>query len=125
MYVWNTTEGGPCVLRPIPGGSVPYVVSDCDSKGAWCDDNNVVHGGKLSTVMKEITEPWWSAKDSYGPRQLWEVHYKGWNNAFMFPWEVGMYWNFTVGGVGQRATGCPGLTDFGTLKVGCICLIMP
>ena len=123
MYMWNTTEGGPCVLRPIKGGSVRYAESNCGKRGAWCDDNNVVHGGKLSTVTKEITEPWWSAKDSYGPRQLADVHYKGWNNAFMFPWEVGMYWNLTVGGIGQRATGCPVLTDFGTLKVGCICLM--
>ena len=30
--------------------------------------------------------------------------------------QVGMFWNFSVGGVGQRAIGCPGLDrDFGTV----------
>merc|ERR1712241_657083 len=112
--MWNTTEGGPCVLRPIKGGSVPYVISNCLSKGAWCDDNNVVHGGKLSSVIHEMKKPWWSA--GYNSKMKRLAHYNSWNNAFMFPWEVGMYWNLTVGGVGQRATGCPGLTDFGTVK---------
>ena len=28
-----------------------------------------------------------------------------WNNQFAFPWEVGMYWNLTVGGDNFRAQG--------------------
>ena len=56
-----------------------------------------------------------------------------WNNQFAFPWEVGMYWNFTtsrekgrfftelytisLSQIGQRAIGCPGLdTPFGTVE---------
>ena len=40
----------------------------------------------------------------------------GWDNRFAFPYEIGLYWNFTVGGVGQRAIGCPGLDEpFGTI----------
>ena len=35
---------------------------------------------------------------------------------FGFPWEIGMYWNLTVGGLNQRAMGCPGLdAPFGTI----------
>ena len=35
---------------------------------------------------------------------------------FGFPWEIGMYWNLTVGGLNQRAMGCPGLdVPFGTI----------
>ena len=35
---------------------------------------------------------------------------------FGFPWEIGMYWNLTVGGLNQRAVGCPGLDEpFGTI----------
>ena len=28
-----------------------------------------------------------------------------WSNQFAFPWEIGMYWNLTVGGAGKRAMG--------------------
>ena len=28
-----------------------------------------------------------------------------WSNQFAFPWEIGMYWNLTVGGDGKRAMG--------------------
>ena len=35
---------------------------------------------------------------------------------FAFPWEIGMYWNLTVGGLNQRGMGCPGLDlPFGTI----------
>ena len=29
-------------------------------------------------------------------------------DRFAFPWEVGMYWKFDIGGSNQRAMGCPG-----------------
>ena len=29
--------------------------------------------------------------------------------SFALPWEVGMYWNLTVGGLNKRAMGCPGI----------------
>ena len=49
---------------------------------------------------------------------LCHPHSQGWNNAFAFPWELGMYWNFTTGGVGQRAIGCPGLDEpFGEVSI--------
>ena len=36
--------------------------------------------------------------------------------SFALPWEVGMYWDLTVGGLNKRAMGCPGLdTPFGSV----------
>ena len=133
MYLYNTTEGGPCVLRPIPSnafdGPTPgqsvwqKCVSGVDSNGqceiydkctdAWCDKNKVVHGGRLEGVMPELHGPW--SEDMSGNEKQ-QRHNTGWNNQFAFPWEIGMYWNLTVGGVGQRAIGCPGLNEpFGTI----------
>ena len=140
MYLWNTTEGGPCVLRPTPVGSFDapnkkdVLWSNCvtgvDSDGqckfrldnnawkrwcgkAWCDENNIVHDGKTAIQKSEPIGPW-TEDLSYQERQ--SRHYQGWNNQFAFPYEIGMYWNLTVGGVGQRAVGCPGLDEpFGTI----------
>ena len=43
-------------------------------------------------------------------------HRCGWSNTFAFPWEVGMFWNLTVGHDSQRAVGCPGLDEpFGSV----------
>jgi len=134
MMAWNTTEGGPCFLRPVPGLAhdapnpdkmakrcvqevlangtcVMQNVGAC--KNAWCDENNVEHGAKLDGGNPVVEGPWHeNATD-----QKWR-HASGWNNQFAFPWEVGMYWNFTTSREkGQRAIGCPGLdTPFGTVE---------
>ena len=38
-------------------------------------------------------------------------HRNGWSNAFTFPWEVGMMYDFKVGGEIQRPMGCNGLDE--------------
>jgi len=133
MMMWNTTEGGPCVLRPTPSNAfdspnsdkmaVHNCVKGLDKKGkciirntkqcknVWCDERNVQHGAKLAAVDPEVVGPW---KEDLPDKKY--RHGSGWNNQFGFPWEIGLYWNFTVGGVAQRAIGCPGLdTPFGTI----------
>ena len=134
MYVWNTDEGGPCVLRPIGDTcadapapdqlTYPKCVSKLDSNGhcsefhpscknAYCDENNVVHDGRISDPDPEVVGPW---TEDLSDIELQNRHNCGWNNQFAFPWEVGMFWNMTVGGVGQRAIGCTGLdAEFGTI----------
>jgi len=130
MYLWNTDEGGPCVLRPTSidafdnpaaGTNIKACVDYVDELGechfnnkkicenAWCDENNIVHDGPLVDVNPEPIGPW--TEEDKRNRHV------GWNNQFAFPWEIGFYYNFTVGGVGQRAIGCSGLDeDFGTVS---------
>ena len=137
MYVYNTTEGGPCVMRPIPANawdaptSGQYVDLDCANvqgygpkalcvgetsnqcSNASCE-NGIVRGGKLASVSDKAEGPW---SEDLSKSEKKQRHNQGWSNAFAFPWEIGMAWNLTVGGVGQRAMGCPGLNeDFGTVS---------
>jgi len=80
-------------------------------KNVWCDEKNIQHGAALAGANPEVAGPW--TEDASDAR--WR-HASGWSNQFGFPWEIGLYWNFTVGGVGQRAVGCPGLDrPFGTI----------
>ena len=66
---------------------------------------------RLGKQGKEIIGPWHE-----GVTDSTQRHSQGWSNEFAFPYEVGFFWNFTVGGVGQRAVGCPGLDEpFGTI----------
>ena len=133
MYMWNTTEGGPCFLRPTPANAfdAPHagevsnswcvtdsilvgpnnctIVNKPWCKNAWCDENMAVHGVGLMRVEKEAIGPWTKPDMSR--------HVQGWNNQFALPYETGLYWNFTIGGAAQRAVGCPGLDrDFGTIE---------
>merc|ERR1711892_1541771 len=134
MMAWNTTEGGPCFLRPTPPSAFdspnPHkmatnqcVEKNLDTNGTcviknrsrckdtWCDANNVQHGAYLENVAPEVVGPWTENATDQQQR-----HSSGWNNQFAFPWEIGLYWNISVGGIGQRAVGCPGLdTPFGTV----------
>jgi len=133
MYLWNTDEGGPCVLRPTSQGAfdnpaagsmsddcVDYVddsgqcVIDKNCRNAWCDDNNVVHDGNPAKSYPEPEGAWNEDLDSNdkGGR-----HNSGWNNQFAFPWEIGFYRDFTVGGDAQMPIGCGGIDDdFGTVS---------
>ena len=80
MMMWNTTEGGPCVLRPTPANAFDspnpdkMAVHNCveglnkkgkciirntgQCKNVWCDERNVEHGGKLAAVDPEVVGPW-------------------------------------------------------------------
>jgi len=135
MMVWNTTMGGPCLLRPTQphawdspatgrfkwGGCIDHVTEDGTCvpidkswcKKAYCDERGVMFGGMNNPKYKEYTGPW---RFSMSTKEKNDRHAIGWNNQFGFPWEVGMMYNFTVGGDMQRAMGCEGLDEpFGTL----------
>merc|ERR1712066_742836 len=81
MYAWDTTEGGPCVLRPTGSLSadspnpdkITYhkCVKEIDSNGkcvadtssnrcknTWCDDNLVEHDAGLAGANAEVVGPW-------------------------------------------------------------------
>jgi len=136
MMAWNTTEGGPCFLRPTPatafdspnpdkmafshciervtsnGTCVKSTKYKSKCKNVYCDENNIEHGAALAGKDPIIDGAWTENAED----QRWR-HSEGWNNQFAFPWEIGLYWNFTVGGVAQRAVGCPGLDrPFGSLN---------
>jgi len=136
MMAWNTSEGGPCLLRPIPASSSDAPNPDkmafhnCVKevapngtiiwhegwsrrcKDTWVDDRGVEHGSPLQGVEPAPTGPWHPNGTDHQSR-----HNQGWSNMFAFPWEVGMYYNFTTSREkGQRPIGCPGLDEpFGTL----------
>lgn len=135
MYGWDTIEGGPCVLRPTGATSSdspnpdkmaykkcfkrqssrdkcvpdPAFASSCGN--AWCDKNMVEHGADLAGALNPVVGPWREGLSDQDNR-----HNHGWDNQFAFPYEIGLFWNMTVGGVGQRAVGCAGLDEpFGTI----------
>ena len=82
FYMWNTTEGGPCILRPIV--SYAYDAPNADKiarrcvtnlnpdgtckidTGHWsgkcknvrCNDKMVEIGGGIQQQYKEVTKPW-------------------------------------------------------------------
>ena len=86
MYLWDTDEGGPCVLRPTPNTAhdapnpddvtASWCTEDgLDSKGqckfldgpkdgrmyscqnAWCDEDNVMHDAGSAPKRKEAVGP--------------------------------------------------------------------
>jgi len=144
MYLWNTTMGGPCVLRPtnFVSWDSPYkgtwanpsclkgVRVEADGtcplpqspswlarlcKGFYCNEQGVFKGGKSRVKpLKESKGPW-SSDQSEKEKQ--NRHNNGWSNQFAFPWEVGMMYDFQVGGEMQRPMGCKGLDEpFGSLS---------
>ena len=129
MYAWKTPEGGPCFMRPTPAiaGDSPnpdqIQRKDCvikSEKNGDCEINKSIDGcekakcenfvlknAKLQKPGNLITTPWIPNASDKSQR-----HAQGWNNQFGLPYEIGLYWNMTVGGPAQSGTGCPGLTDF-------------
>ena len=118
MPMWNTSEGGPCFLRPTPwisydnpaAGKIgtPHCIVGHDENGqciisqefwacrnAWCDEHNVLHDVGPYSAFPEATGPW---KEDLSNMEKNRRHAQAWNNQFAFPWEIGMYWNITVGG---------------------------
>jgi len=135
MMMWNTDEGGPCILRPTTSSSpdgpaaneitASFCVSGiddegkceinqwCARKGCECDENNIPSSCIQTTTKQEPTTPW---SEDLSSTEKTKRHAMSWNNQFAFPWEIGMFWKFSVGGVGQRAIGCPGIDEeFGTV----------
>ena len=116
MMMWNTPEGGPCVLRPSGSQAADspdpeHHTVDCVSgytedrrpvistetkgcEGAWADENNIIHGAAYEPPLDEVVGPY-SAVDENDNQQIKLRHNTGWNNQFAFPWEISAYWNFT------------------------------
>merc|ERR1712013_726356 len=82
--------------------------------GFHCDERGVFFGGKAKrATTKERFGPW---RPDLGKKEIQDRKSNGWSNQFAFPWEVGMMYDFTVGGEMQRPMGCKGLDEpFGTL----------
>jgi len=136
-HLWNTTEGGPCFMRPIksnawdapnPGQEAnemcfnqrwdaspsdgPCQINTSRCPDAYCDENNILRGARAQGVTQTYEGPYQDASQQEQNQRKWF----GVDNRFGFPWEIGMYWNLTVGGLNQRAMGCPGLdVPFGTI----------
>jgi len=139
MYVWNTPMGGPCVLRPTnddswdgPSKTQLVDVNNCLVKvakdgtcivnksknkcqGFHCDQRGVFWGGRATqNKVRERFGPW---RPDLSKKDKQDRKSNGWSNQFAFPWEVGMMYDFTVGGEMQRPMGCKGLDEpFGTLE---------
>ena len=98
-------------------------------KNAVCGENNVVQNPQVQNVQPQITGPF---SEDMSNKEKQYRHNCGWDNQFAFPYEIGMYWNLTTGGlyiscirysiiiqlfcllnsgIGQRAMGCPGLDE--------------
>ena len=82
-------------MKCAESGESVNPVEKTDPRNAWCDDNNVVHDGNPARSYPEPQDAWNEDLDSGDKGQR---HNSGWNNQFAFPWEIGFYRNFTVGG---------------------------
>ena len=139
MYLWNTTEGGPCVMRPIapdswdapnPNGlgdtscvvgldeNDECVINTSSRRmkrlcgNAKCDEDRIVSGMSKKRTQQKVEGPW-----KAGLKDQQQRHNQGWSNQFAFPYEIGLFWKLTTGGVGQRAIGCNGLDEpFGEVE---------
>eukprot|EP00493_Phyllostaurus_siculus_P000001 UN00001 len=130
MYLWNTTEGGPCFLRPTGSKSAdspsPKTSSNrclgsidadwkaqVDTKRGGCKkasftDQNVQIGASNARPRGTVVGPY-SEVDPNDNKERQNRHSTGWSNTFAFPWEISSFWDFTTSTEkGQRAIGCPG-----------------
>ena len=101
-----------CVKEINSEGQCVIDTSDRRCANAYCDENLVVIGADLEGAGPPVSGPY----EGKNPLDIATRHGQGWNNQFSFPYEVGMYWDFQVGEVSQRAIGCPGIDEpFGTI----------
>ena len=117
MMMWDTPEGGPCLLRPTPSDAADspdteHLPEECvegydedwrpiistgtsGCENAWADDDNVIHGAAYTDPQDLCVGPY-SVVDQTDDTEKWLRHSTGWSNMFAFPWEVSAYWNFTT-----------------------------
>ena len=68
-------------------------------------------GGKAETPKDlKYDDKYWQEPnednwEDFSKRTQNNIKACAWSNQFAFPWEIGMYWNLTVGGAGKRAMG--------------------
>ena len=65
-------------------------------KNAVCGENNVVQNPQVQNVQPQITGPF---SEDMSNKEKQYRHNCGWDNQFAFPYEIGMYWNLTTGGL--------------------------
>ena len=71
----------------------------------------MLKGGKAETARdlkyddKYWNEPNLDNWNDLAKKTQTNIQVCAWSNQFAFPWEIGMYWNLTVGGAGKRAMG--------------------
>ena len=65
-------------------------------KNAVCGENNVVQNPQVQNVQPQITGPF---SEDMSNKEKQYRHNCGWDNQFAFPYEIGMYWNLTTGGM--------------------------
>ena len=118
FFLWNTTEGGPCLLRPTdysafdapacgvvqnpmcaPLAKAGGKIKEKKCENAFLDENNVLHGASADPCMVKISGPMLSKPEELSKEEWKSRNNGGWNNQFGFPWEIGMYWKFHVGGI--------------------------
>ena len=113
MMMWDTPEGGPCVLRPSGSRAAdspdpehatencvegydedwrPVLSTTSKCAGAWADEDNIIHGAAYKGPHDACVGPW-SSVDPADSKELQNRHNQGWSNMFAFPWEVCSYWN--------------------------------
>ena len=74
-------------------------------------DFNLLVGGKADTTKDlKYDDKYWQEPnadnwDELSKKTQQNIKACAWSNQFAFPWEIGMYWNLTVGGAGKRAMG--------------------
>ena len=74
-------------------------------------DFNLLVGGKAGTTKDlKYDDKYWQEPnadnwDELSKKTQQNIKACAWSNQFAFPWEIGMYWNLTVGGAGKRAMG--------------------
>ena len=117
MMMWNTSEGGPCLIRPSGSDSAdspdtehrteecvdgynkdwtPIISTSTDGcENAWADENNAIHGAAYKSPRAECVGPF-SAVDQTDTTEIANRHATGWSNMFASPWEISSYWNFTT-----------------------------
>ena len=132
--MWKTTEGGPCIFRPVPYNlwEAPNPEQAADKNcfvglnqdgtckirsscpNASCNEDNILVGARRVGIQKiNVDIPW---SENLPDKAKNKRSGAGAGNTLAFPWEIGMYWNLTVGGLNQRAMGCPGIDrPFGSI----------
>merc|ERR1711972_667362 len=94
MYLWNTTEGGPCFMRPTHSNA--FDAPSKDFHTVECVDSVDGNSKPVMRNTKQCADAWADE-----------------NNIIAFPWEISAAWDFTTRTEkGQHATGCPGLDSW-------------
>ena len=113
--LWNTTEGGPCFMRPtsrvVPDGPIEDAgVYDCAE--SMDENGNIILKNTTNKDRKNCVDATFDKNGiQIGGKQLTHQDHvgSGWNNMFALPYEIGLHRKFDITGPAHRPTGCPGI----------------